>query len=89
MSVPPDYKKVAPAALKEMLTDGGELALLDVREQGRFVLDGHLLFATTLPLGRLELTLTDVVPRRSARVELGDAGEGLAERAAERMTGIG
>src|ERR1700732_2357590 len=38
-----------PAAeLKAMLSDGEELALLDVREEGVFA-DGHLLFAASLP----------------------------------------
>ena len=42
--------------LKAMLSDGEELALLDVREEGIFA-EGHLLFAASLPLSRLELQL--------------------------------
>ena len=36
---------VSPSDLKNMLHDGAELALLDVREEGQFG-EGHLLFAT-------------------------------------------
>ncbi len=42
---------VAPAALREMLADGDELALLDVREEGVFS-QAHLLFASSVPLSR-------------------------------------
>src|SRR5205085_2365282 len=45
---------VSAPQLKAMLLDGGELALLDVREAGQFG-QSHLLFATPLPYGRLEL----------------------------------
>ena len=41
-------KTVAPAQLKAMLHDGGEIALLDVREAGQFG-ESHLLFTTPLP----------------------------------------
>lgn len=92
-------RTVTPAELKAMLRDGQELALLDVRENGRFG-DGHLLFACSVPFSRLEMRIADLVPRRSARVVLcdeGTAGNGpraaaetpLAERAAERLRGFG
>jgi rhodanese-related sulfurtransferase/predicted metal-dependent enzyme (double-stranded beta helix superfamily) len=74
-----------PAAeLKAMLTDGEELALLDVREEGVFA-DGHLLFAASLPLSRLELRLDALVPRKATRVVLCDDGDGLAHRAARKL----
>jgi len=64
-----------------MLADGGELALLDVREELAFS-ESHLLLARSAPLSRLELRAPTLVPRRAARVVLVDGGEGLAERAA-------
>src|SRR5258708_23337607 len=74
-----------PAAeLKAMLGDGEELALLDVREEGIFA-EGHLLFATSLPLSRLELRLDALVPRKATRVVLCDDGDGLAHRAARKL----
>jgi rhodanese-related sulfurtransferase/predicted metal-dependent enzyme (double-stranded beta helix superfamily) len=74
-----------PAAeLKAMLSDGEELALLDVREEGVFA-EGHLLFAGSLPLSRLELKLDTLVPRRATRIVLCDDGDGLAHRAAAKL----
>ncbi len=80
--------RVSPAALKAMLRDGGELALLDVREEGVFG-EGHLLFAVNLPLSQLELRLAALVPRRRARVVLVDGDDGLAERAAAKLRRFG
>ncbi|HET7595103.1 MAG TPA: rhodanese-like domain-containing protein [Stellaceae bacterium] len=78
-----------PAAeLKAMLRDGEELALLDVREEGVFA-EGHLLFAASLPLSRLELRLDALVPRRAARIVLCDDGDGLAHRAAAKLMRFG
>ncbi|HWG80204.1 MAG TPA: rhodanese-like domain-containing protein [Stellaceae bacterium] len=78
-----------PAAeLKAMLSDGEELALIDVREEGVFA-EGHLLFAASLPLSRLELALDALVPRRATRVVLCDDGDGLAHRAAAKLMGWG
>jgi len=74
--------------VKAMLRDGGELALLDVREEGVFA-RSHLLFATPLPLSRLELGLAALVPRRSTRIVLIDDADGLAERAAALMARLG
>ena len=79
---------IAPAALKEMLVDGEELALLDVREEGVYS-QAHLLFACSVPLSQLELLIADLVPRRSARTVLCDAGDGLAQRAAEKLASFG
>ena len=80
---------VTHGALKTLLSDGQELALIDVREQGVYF-HGHLLFASCAPLSRLETMIADLVPRRSARVVLCDGGEGgLAERAAEKLRGFG
>ncbi|MBI1776188.1 MAG: thiosulfate sulfurtransferase [Proteobacteria bacterium] len=79
---------VSPQQLKRMLGDGRELALLDVREEGVFSLR-HLLFAVPLALSRLELRLDALVPRRSTRIVLYDAADGLAERAANRLAAFG
>jgi rhodanese-related sulfurtransferase len=74
-------KQVSPAAVKAMLTDGHELALIDVREELIFS-QNHLLWARSVPLSRLELKIARLVPRKSTRVVLVDDGEGLAQRAA-------
>ncbi|MGA3400164.1 MAG: rhodanese-like domain-containing protein [Acetobacteraceae bacterium] len=74
--------------LKRHLHDGGELALLDAREEVPFDAR-HLLMAACVPLSRLEMVVDDMVPRRSVRVVWCDGGEGLAERAASRMAALG
>ena len=79
---------VPAAELKAMLSDGEELALLDVREEGVFA-QGHLLFAVSLPLSRLELRLDALVPRRATRLVLCDDGDGLAHRAAAELMRFG
>lgn len=72
-----------------MLQDGGEIALLDVREAGQFG-ESHLLFATPLPYSRLELDVASLVPRKSVRVVLCDDGaSGIAPLAAERLREAG
>ena len=78
-----------PKQLKERHAGSGELALLDVREQGVHY-RGHPFFACSAPLSRLELVTDDLVPRRTVPVVLLDGGgEGLAEKAAARMKLLG
>jgi rhodanese-related sulfurtransferase len=79
---------VSPRDLKAMLADGSELALLDVREELIFS-RGHLLHARSLPLSRLELRIRALVPRRTTRIVLVDDGDGLAQRAAKTLAGLG
>ena len=81
-------RQVDAATVKQMITDGDELALLDVREDGQFG-EGHMLFATPMPYSFLEARLATQLPRRSTRTVLVDAGDGVAERAAERMSALG
>ena len=82
-------RAISPAVLRELLLANTEFALLDVREQGVHY-QGHPFFACALPLSRLELMVGDLVPRHSVPVVLLDGGgEGLAERAAAKLTGLG
>src|SRR5258708_40144417 len=67
--------------LKAMLADGQELAIVDLREELIFS-QGHLLFARSVPLSRLELKFARLVPRRGTRIVLCDDADGLVERAA-------
>lgn len=84
-----DARLMTPAALQAALHDGGEIALLDVREDGEFGED-HMLFATPLPYSRLELGIVSLVPRKSVRVVLCDDGRsGMAQRAAGRLAALG
>ena len=81
-------RPVAPAAVKSMLGDGGELALIDVREELIFS-RSHLLWARSVPLSRLELRFARLVPRRATRIVLIDDNDGLSQRAADILAGAG
>src|SRR5271166_4337168 len=80
--------KVTPAQLRGRFRSGGELAIVDAREEGSFH-QRHLLMASCLPLSRLELIAPALLPRRSAPIVVCDAGGpecgGLAKRAAARL----
>ena len=75
---------ITPQQLRGRLHEGGEIAIVDAREEGSFH-ERHLLMASCLPLSRLELLASALLPRRSAPVTVCDNGEGLAERAAARL----
>lgn len=80
---------VTAGELKVWLKDGGEIALLDVREHGQYG-ESHLFFAVPLPYSRLEADVLRLVPRRATRVVVYDDGEsGVAARAAHRLAGLG
>jgi len=81
-------RRIDARGLKAQLHDGGEIALLDAREEGPFS-RRHLLMASCVPLSRLEMLVDDLVPRRATRVVWCDGGEGLADRAARRMAALG
>ena len=68
-------KRIDARQLKAQLHDGGEIALLDAREEWPFS-RRHLLLASCVPLSRLELLVDDLVPRRAARVVWCDDGGG-------------
>lgn len=71
-----------------MLTDGAEIALLDVREEMTFGA-AHILYASSMPLSRLELLAPLLAPRRSARVVVcGDLVDDV-QLAARRLTAFG
>jgi len=81
---------VTPEAVRTMLKPGGEMALLDVREEGVFSDQGHPFFANSVPLSRLELMIRDLVPRPLTRIVVYDGGdEGLADRAATKLALMG
>jgi rhodanese-related sulfurtransferase len=81
-------KTITPQDLRAWLTDGGELALFDLREQGVYCAS-HLLFAVCLPLSHLEARVGRLAPRRSVRMVLCDDGEGLVERGHATLESLG
>jgi len=85
----PAARVVSPQEVRAMLGNDGEMALLDVREEGVFAAEGHPLFAGSAPLSRLELLIGDLAPRLSTRIVLYDGEDGLAERAAAKLAARG
>jgi len=81
-------RPVTAVAVKAMLGDRAELALIDLREELIFS-QNHLLWARSVPLSRLELRFGQLVPRKAARVVLIDDDDGLAPRAADILTRAG
>ncbi len=81
-------RPLTPAAVKAMLDDGAELALIDVREELTFS-QNHLLWARSVPLSRLELRLARLVPRLTTRIVLIDDDDGLVGRAAAVLAEAG
>ena len=77
-------KTLTAHELRRVILDDEELALLDAREEGAFH-DSHLFYASCCALSRLERLAPRLVPRRSTRVVVCDAGAGEAERAATRL----
>jgi len=81
-------RSVPAVTIKDMLGDGTELALIDVREELTFS-QNHLLWARNLPLSRLELQFARRVPRLTTRILLCDDNDGLAKRAATILANAG
>jgi len=83
--------------VKAMLKSGEVFAFFDVREEGEFSIKGHPLFATPLPLSRLEPRAFALLPDPATRVVLMDSGEedegskegGRAARAAAKLGQMG
>ncbi len=74
--------------VRRALLEREEIALVDVREEDPHA-RSHPLFAANLSLSRLELEAPVRLPRRDVPVVVLDDGEGLAERAARRLSELG
>ena len=79
---------LTPQQLKAWISDGQELAILDVREEGVFA-RGHLLLAGNAPLWRLDTVLPRLVARLGTRIVLVDGDGSLLPRAVERLQAFG
>ncbi len=81
--------KISATDLLDTLRNlNGELALSDVREEGVYA-RGHILLASSLPLGRLELAAPKLVPRRSTPIIVCDDDDGLSQTAQSRLRALG
>jgi rhodanese-related sulfurtransferase len=81
-------KSVDVETVRGWLAEGGEIAFLDVREEGQHG-SGHPLLAVNLPYSRLESEISRLVPRRSCPIVLLDDMDGVAAKSARRLTGLG
>ena len=79
---------LTPAEIRLDLLARREIALIDLREEDPYAKD-HPLFAANLPLSRLELEVSDRLPRRDVRIVLYDNGERLVLSAAQRLHSLG
>ncbi|KQT53134.1 hypothetical protein ASG43_19335 [Aureimonas sp. Leaf454] len=79
---------VDAASAKARLDGSEEVACLDIREHGLYG-EGHPFLAVPCPYSRLELDVAGLAPRAGVPIILVDDGDGLAERAAERLTRMG
>ena len=80
--------RVTPRELRTLVSAGGELAILDVREEGVHARN-HLFLAASAPLSHLELRIGRLVPRLATRIVLVDDDEALAQRAARVLRRLG
>ncbi len=80
--------RMTPAELKAQIAGGGELAILDPREEGVFA-KSHLFLAASCPLSRLEMMIGRMVPRAGTRIVLTDDDEKIAQRAAAVLRNFG
>jgi rhodanese-related sulfurtransferase/predicted metal-dependent enzyme (double-stranded beta helix superfamily) len=84
---------LSPAEVKALLKSGESFAFFDAREEGEFSSQGHPLFATPLPLSRLEPRALALLPDPGIRIVLMDSGEegqtGRANRAAAVLSRLG
>ncbi|MBW6396578.1 thiosulfate sulfurtransferase [Roseomonas sp. HJA6] len=81
-------KSIDAATLKGWIRDGGELAILDAREDGEFG-RSHLFWAVPCGLSKMEMRARSLLPRRDVRVVCVDGGEGYAGRLADYLAGMG
>ena len=81
-------KEISAQALKPLLTDGDEIAFLDVREHGQYG-EGHPFFAVPLPYSRIEGLAPRLIPCRAVRCVVMDDGDGVGARAAAVLADLG
>ncbi|MDO8320544.1 rhodanese-like domain-containing protein [Rhodoferax sp.] len=75
-------------SVRQALLNQHEIALLDVREEDTFA-QAHPLFAANLPLARIALDARHRIPRLDTLTVVYDAGEGLAQVAAQTLQQLG
>jgi rhodanese-related sulfurtransferase len=77
-----------PSQVRCMLLLREEIALLDLRHEAAYA-TGHPLFAANMAADRIALEAAIRLPRKDVPIVLYDAGEGLAESAADCFSALG
>ena len=72
-------ERVDVATVRKWLGGTGEVAFIDVREEGQHGA-GHPLLAVNAPYSRLELVIGQLAPRRGCPIVLLDEGDGVSEK---------
>jgi rhodanese-related sulfurtransferase len=76
------------ATLRAWLEDGGEVAFVDIREEGLHG-EGHPLLAVNIPYSRLERVFPDLVPRPATQIVLLAEDGPVGPRAARHLVAAG
>lgn len=85
----PSIPVVTPDILRALQHDGQELAIVDIREEGAYTRNGHILYSANLPLSRIELVAPTLLPRRTVRIVVVDGDGTLVRIAANRLQSLG
>lgn len=75
-------------SLNKANDNGGEFALLDVREAGQYG-EGHPFFSVNVPYSRLECLAPTLLPSKNVPIVVFDDGDGVGERACRELLALG
>lgn len=80
--------EITVKALKPLLTDGDEIAFLDVREHGQYG-EGHPFFSVNVPYSKIEYLAPRLMPSTEARCIVMDDDDGVSIKAASILDQLG
>jgi rhodanese-related sulfurtransferase len=81
-------KQIDPKTLHDWISDGRELAVIDAREDGEFGAE-HLFWAVPFGMAHRETRAQTLLPRKSVRICVTDAGDGLGAKLAAWLEASG
>ena len=81
-------KHLTAQQVKPLLTDGDEIAFLDIREHGQYG-EGHPFLSVHLPFSKIETLAPKLMPCRAVRCVLMDNGDDISLRASKILESLG
>ena len=81
-------KHLTAQQVKPLLTDGNEIAFLDIREHGQYG-EGHPFLSVHLPFSKIETLAPKLMPCRAVRCVLMDNGDDISLRASKVLESLG